>query len=99
MSTETKTVDKLREHLVEKATADEAFRARLLSDPKGAIEEELGVAVPASLSIEVHEESAATTHLILPPHSKLSESDLQAVAGGGQSRLFGQNVDTAISDW
>ena len=82
MSTETKIVDGLRGHLVEKAAADEAFRARLLSDPKAAIEEELGLAVPASLSIEVHEESAATTHLILPPDSKLSESDLRAAAGG-----------------
>ena len=82
MSTETKTVTELRGHLMEKATADEAFRARLLSDPKGAIEEELGLAVPASMSIEVHEESAGTAHLILPPDSKLSESDLRAVAGG-----------------
>ncbi len=82
MSTETKTVTELRGHLMEKATADEAFRARLLSDPKAAIEEELGLAVPASMSIEVHEESGATAHLILPPDSKLSESDLRAVAGG-----------------
>ena len=83
MSTETKTVDELRECLVEKATGDAEFRARLLSDPKAAIEEELGLAVPASLSIEVHEESGATAHLVLPPDSKLSEGDLQAVAGGG----------------
>ena len=82
MSTETKTVDELRGHLTEKATADEAFRARLLSDPKAAIKEELGLTVPASLSIEVHEESVATTHLVLPPDSRLSEGELQAVAGG-----------------
>ena len=79
MSTETKTADELRGRPVEKATANEAFRARSLSDPKGAIEEESGLAVPASLSLEVHKESAATTHPILPPDSKLSESDLQAV--------------------
>ena len=82
MSTETKTVDELRGHLMEKATADEAFRARLLSDPKAAIEEELGVTIPASLSIKVHEESGTTAHLVLPPDNKLSEGDLRAVAGG-----------------
>ena len=47
--------------------------------------------MPASLSIEVHEESDAAAHLVLPPDSKLSEGDLQAVSGGGQSRLFGRN--------
>ena len=93
MNTETKTMDELRGHLMEKATADEAFRVRLLSDPKGAIEEELGVTIPASLSIEVHEESAATAHLILPPDSKLSESDLQTVAGGFERHPGFYNID------
>ncbi len=82
MSTETKTVDELRGHLVDKATGDAEFRARLIGDPKGALEQELGVAIPASMSIEVHEESEETAHLVLPPDSKLSESDLRAVAGG-----------------
>ena len=93
------TPKEMRMKIVGKAAEDADFRARLLSDPKGAIGQELGVTMPASLSVEVHEESDATAHLILPPDSKLNEGDLQAVAGGGQSRLFGRNVDTAISDW
>ena len=44
--------------------------------------QELGVTMPASLSIGVHEESGTTAHLVLPPDSKLSEGDLQAVSGG-----------------
>ena len=91
--------NEMREKIADKAATDADFRARLLSDPKGTIEEELSVAIPASLSIEVHEESAATAHLVLPPDSKLSAGDLRAVAGGGQSRFFGRNVDSAISDW
>ena len=91
--------NEMREKIADKAATDADFRARLLSDPKGTIEEELSVAIPASLSIEVHEESAATAHLVLPPDSKLSAGDLQAVAGSGQSMLFGRPVDTAISDW
>ena len=55
----------MRAKIVGKARADADFRARLLSDPKGAIAQELGVAMPASLSVEVHEETATTAHLIV----------------------------------
>ena len=77
------TPNEMRAKIVGKATEDADFRARLLSDPKGAIAQELGVAIPASMSIEVHEEGGTAAHLVLPPDSRLSEGDLQAVAGGG----------------
>ena len=54
------TPNEMRMKVVGKATEDADFRARLLSDPKGAIGQELGVTIPASLSVEVHEESGAT---------------------------------------
>ena len=76
------TVKEMHEKVVGKAVEDADFRARLLSDPKGAVEQVLGVKVPASVSVEVHEQSATTVHLVLPPDSKLHESDLQMVAGG-----------------
>ena len=76
------TPNEMRAKIVGKATEDADFRARLLSDPKGAIGQELGVTIPAALSVEVHEESGTAAHLILPPDSKLSDGDLQAVAGG-----------------
>ncbi len=76
------TPNEMRTRIVEKAAGDADFRAWLLGDPKGALERELGVAIPASLSIEVHEESGATAHLVLPPSSKLNDADLRAVAGG-----------------
>ena len=76
------TPKEMRAKIVGKATGDADFRARLLSDPKGAIEQELGVTIPASLSVEVHEERGTTAHLVLPPDSKLGESDLRTVAGG-----------------
>ena len=76
------TPKEMRAKIVGKATEDADFRARLLSDPEGAIGQELGVTIPASLSIEVHEESGTTAHLVLPPDSNLGEGDLRAVAGG-----------------
>ena len=75
-------VTKLQARVVAKLKEDSGFRDRLRSDPKGAIARELGVAMPASLTLEVHEDSATTAHLILPRAEALSESELQAVAGG-----------------
>ena len=72
----------MRMKVVGKARTDTEFRARLLSDPKGAIGDALGVTVPEAMAVEVHEEDATTRHLVLPPSSRLSEGDLQAVAGG-----------------
>ena len=90
------TPNEMRTKIVDKATGDAEFRARLLGDPKGALERELGVTIPASLSIEVHEESAGTAHLVLPPDSKLNESDLRAVAGG---RWISQAINREIASW
>ena len=83
MSSEMKTVDELRKHLIDKAASDEAFRARLISDPKAAIEEELDLTIPEGFNIVVHENIAAdTAHLVLPPSAKLGEADLHQAAGG-----------------
>ena len=90
------TPKEMRAKIVGKATEDADFRVRLLSDPKGALGQELGVTIPASLSVEVHEESGTTAHLVLPPDSRLSESDLQAVAGGATYDANGARIDT---DW
>ena len=79
--------NEMRMKVVGKAAEDADFRAKLLNDPKAAIEQELGVTIPASMSIEIHQEHDATAHLVLPPGSKLNEGDLRAVAGGAPRRL------------
>ena len=91
-----KTPNELREEIVGKAAKDSDFRALLLADPKGALKQELGVTIPESLSVEVHEESNTTTHLVLPPDSKLNEEELQAVVGGA---LNWESVRNAMRDW
>ena len=78
------TPNEIRTKIMDKANGDAEFRAKLLSDPKAAIAQEFGVTIPTSMSITVHEENNATAHLVLPPGSKLNESDLRAVAGGGE---------------
>ena len=91
------TPNEMRMKIVGKAAEDAEFRARLLGDPKGAIGEELGVTIPASLSIEVHEEDDRTTHLILPPGGKLSERDLVNVSGGYSWEDFKRGK--GVLDW
>ena len=76
------TAKAMRTRIEERAAADADFRARLLSDPKGAVHEELGVHISASFAIEVHEESGTSAHLVLPPSSQLTDTDLEMVTGG-----------------
>ena len=84
-NTETMAVGEMRERLIEKATADETFRARLLADPKNAVQDELGVQVPDGFTIEVHEEAADTGHLVLPPSTQLDAAELDQAAAAGRS--------------
>lgn len=77
-----KTHEQLRAELIDRASQDEDFRARLIDDPKAAISDALGITVPNSISVTVHQDTATTAHLVLPPAAKLDDADLQAIAGG-----------------
>ena len=76
------TPHEMRTRIVEKALNDSGYRARLIDDPRAAVAAELGVSIPDSLTIRVHEEDAGSAHLVLPPSSKLNEGDLGAVTAG-----------------
>lgn len=78
-----KSPDEMHAHIIGKATEDETFRSQLLSDPKTSIEGELGITIPASLAVEVHENSAEEVHLVLPPAAKLTDEELRRTATGG----------------
>ena len=79
-----KTVEEVREEIIKKASVNEAFRTELLTDPKTAIEKELGVTIPEGFKIGVHEDNIMSIHLVLPP-AELSEADLSAVVAGSQA--------------
>jgi hypothetical protein len=79
----------MERRLIEKSVEDDAFRQRLIEDPKGAVEQELGTRLPEEVRVVTVEESADTIYLVLPATpmaggeaGELSEQELQSVAGG-----------------
>lgn len=74
--------------LIEKASTDPAFRRRLLEEPKAAIADLLGVALPPGMSVTVLEEQPGEHYLVLPPAPPsvealpLDDLDLALVGGG-----------------
>jgi hypothetical protein len=75
--------------LIEKSLQDEAFRRRLVEDPKGTVEQELGRRLPEGVRVEAVEETQDTIYLVLPSASTaghegeaVSDQELESVAGG-----------------
>ena len=91
MDIRTMTVGAVRERLIEMAAEDETFRARLLADPTKTVEDELGIKAPEGFTLEVHEEAANVSHLVLPPPSQLEEAALAQAAGGHTVMGMGRN--------
>ncbi len=74
--------DEMLRHLVDKAAADSDFRQQLLSNPKATACEELGITMPESMNLQVHESDMQTVHLALPPDPNITEEQLEAISAG-----------------
>ena len=74
--------DEMLQQIVERSALDEDFRQALLSDPKTTISEELGITIPESMTVEVHESDMQTVHLALPPDPNITEEQLEAISAG-----------------
>ena len=79
----------MERRLIEKSLQDESFRQRLIDDPKGAVEQELGARLPEEVRVVTVEETQDTIYLVLPSASmagaeggELSDQELESVAGG-----------------
>ena len=83
------TATEMKDRILSRAGEDSEFRARLIADPKAAIASEVGTALPDGFEVVVHEDSATTSHLVLPPSPKLTEAELQTAAGGHHTGLWG----------
>ena len=78
----------LQPQIIAKAMKDEAFRQRLLNNPKQTLEREFGLIASHGATILIHEETPTTLHLVLPMKpltgelQELSDEELKEVAGG-----------------
>lgn len=77
------TMSEMKAQIMVKATEDGEFRTKLVEDPKGVISAELGVFIPEEFTIQVHEDSAISAHLVLPLTDRLTEEELGKAAIGG----------------
>jgi hypothetical protein len=86
----------MERRLVQRSLEDDAFRQRLLEDPKAAVEQELGTRLPEDVRVVAVEETADPIYLVLPFRStegqeagELADRELEAVAGGWDAQTSG----------
>ena len=79
----------MERRLIEKSLEDDDFRQRLIEDPKGTVEQELGTRLPEEVRVVTVEETPDTIYLVLPSTpaagsegGELSDQELESVAGG-----------------
>ena len=78
---EMKSGAEIRDHILGKAGDDAEFRARLVADPKAVLHDELGVNLPDSFALSVHEDSSTHVNLVLPLTGPLDPAALEEVRG------------------
>jgi len=67
--------------ILDQASRDPGFREQLKTDPRGAIQSSLGIAVPEGVTINVVEEAPSTAYIVLP-HVSSSTGDTDIGAAG-----------------
>ena len=82
----------MERRIVQRSIEDDAFRQRLIEDPKGALEQELGTRLPEDVRVETVEETQDTIYLVLPSTpiagTELSDQQLESVSGGWATYSF-----------
>ncbi|GAA6614334.1 NHLP leader peptide family RiPP precursor [Scytonema sp. NUACC26] len=71
--------------VIRQALADDAFKAKLLQDPKAGIKEVTGEDLPEDLTICFYKDTPTVRHLVIPmnpDNEQLNCSQLEMVAGG-----------------
>ena len=76
------TITELRQSILDRADTDEAFRTRLLAEPKAALADEFDIHLADGFDLSIHEDSMSGAHLVLPPNPRMTEEQMAQVAGG-----------------
>ena len=77
--------DPIVNQVLKKALDDDAFKAKLLENPKAAIKEVASIDLPEDLTICVYEDTSNVKHLVIPVNpnnEELGNLELEMVAGG-----------------
>ena len=74
--------NEMLQQIIDKSAVDAGFRHELLADPKGTICNELGITIPDSMNVVVHQSDMQTVHVALPPDPNITEEQLEAVSAG-----------------
>ena len=77
-----RTGNEVQAHILLKAADDPEFRSRLAADPKGVIETETGLELPADKLVFVHNAIEAAQQPTLASDVALTEDELAEVMGG-----------------
>ncbi len=78
----------MQQQIISKAMKDDAFRQRLLSNPRETLEREMGMTLPQGVTFQVYEDTPSVIHLVLPMQPQtgepveLSDADLEVAVGG-----------------
>ena len=91
----TMTQAEMQERIIVKASEDGEFRAKLVADPRATIHELTGATLPDEIDVQVHEESATSFHLVLPPDSMLTEEEMEQVFAGDWASDWAQTQQDA----
>ena len=76
------------ERFLARTSNDDALRNRLVENPKQTIEQELEVSLSADHEIHVHQDTYDSTHIVLPPVNKFTESEREEARRGASSLAF-----------
>jgi hypothetical protein len=97
---------KKMQQLVVRAMKNEAWRQALLSNPNPLIEDVVGIKVPRGVTVVVHEDTATTINVVLPPRQlpavEVSDDEIREAAQHLQELKGGciyTNDPPAWSSW
>ncbi|MYE86960.1 MAG: NHLP leader peptide family natural product precursor [Gammaproteobacteria bacterium] len=74
--------DAMLQQIIEKSSLDDDFRQALMADPKSTICDELGITMPESMNVVIHQSDMQTVHVALPPDPNITEEQLEAISAG-----------------
>lgn len=80
------------ERFLARTSNDLGLRGRLIENPRQTIEQELKISLSGEHEIHVHEDTYESTHIVLPPVDKFTESEREEARQGAASLAFLQKT-------